>query len=83
MTMTDKILTRIMIGAVIAMSITTVLGLCVVGFDKVNEPVPFWMDAPMMVMGAVFLIALFWMVIVWAGTSQKPVNPTENQPNKK
>lgn len=74
MTMTDKILTRIMIGSLIGMLIVTVLGVIATGLDHMNEPVSQWVNVPMCVLGSVLFGAMFWMLAIWSGLTQKPVS---------
>lgn len=79
----DKILTRIMIGSVIAMGVITLGSLSIIGIEHANEPVPPIVNIPMMILGTVFISALLWFLIIWSGLTQKPTNSNQKRPEVK
>ena len=72
----EKILTYVMLGAIAVMGAFTVVGLIVIDKGEFNKPAPPWMNIPCMVMAIVFFMAFFWLLAIWAGMKQKPVEKT-------
>lgn len=72
MKLSEKILTWAMFGSAAMMLVFTTIGLIVIDKGEFHKPAPQWINMPFTLLACIFLIALFWMLIIWLCSKQAP-----------